>query len=200
MSSKLDFIGKIKIPLPVEKHPTIWAMERYFDFYSKELKPIIAQYSLQQPDGMHGLDTHTDAVVFRGIDYAIHMGVEPLPVVFACGFHDMARTNDGPDFEHGKNAVVLGMKVMKQFPDLFDKDTKLAIWSAVLNHTSGIHAPDYISACLWDADRTRLAWKYGFDEKFFNTARGAFVASQYFQKYVAFQKKLFSTHQWSKAY
>lgn len=200
MADKLDFIGKINKSLPVDKHPTLWAMEKYFNFYDTELKPIVQQYSLQTPDGMHGLNTHTNAVVFRGIDYAIHMGVEPLPVVFACAFHDMARINDGPDTEHGKNGVALGMRVMKQFPDLFDKDTKMAIWSAVLNHTSGVHAPDYISACLWDADRTRLAWKYGFDEKFFNTPRGAHVASSHYRKYIEFQKQHFPHYQWDKTY
>ena len=179
--------------------PYPWAMEKYFNFYINEVQPLVAQYGTQPATGMHGLETHTNAVVFRGIDYSLSLHQDPTPVVLACAFHDMARVNDEPDSEHGKNAVPMAMKILKQFPNI-DRDTRLAIYSAILNHTDGKSAPDYISACLWDADRTRMSWKYGFDDKFFNTPRGAYVAEQYFQKYVEFQKKLFPAYQWAKAY
>ncbi|MBR4624293.1 MAG: hypothetical protein IKO56_01995, partial [Alphaproteobacteria bacterium] len=187
----LDFSAQKFKPIVSEKMPPLWAIDKYFNFYDEQLKPLILQYATQNQEGMHGLNTHTNAVVFRGIDYALHMGQDPMPVVFACAFHDMARVHDDLDFDHGKNAVPMATKIMKNFPDLFSKETKLSILSAIMNHTSGTIATDYIAACLWDADRTRLSWKYGFNEKFFNTKRGVYVASSHFAKYITFQKKCF---------
>ncbi len=168
-------------------------------FYQTKIQPLIVQTGTQRLQGMHGLNTHTIAVVFRGIDYALHMGTDPVPVVFACAFHDMARTHDAFDTEHGKNAVPMAMKIMKQFPDLLDQNARHSILSAVLNHTTGQVAPDYISACLWDADRTRLAWQYGFNEKFFNTNRGKYVAQHRIQ-YLEFLRSHFPTIKWSEQY
>lgn len=182
-----------------ESDPFLYKLTKSFDFYNKELKPLIAKFGAQPRDGMHGLETHTRAVVMRGIDYALHVGREPIPVVFACAFHDMARNSDGFDTEHGKHAIPNAIKIMKNFPGLLDQDTRLSILYAVLNHTTGGHAPDYISACTWDADRTRLAWKYGFDESFFNTERGKYVA-QHYKKYLEFLDKNFPRFEWKKQY
>lgn len=187
-------------PIPTDKIPPLWAIEKYFNFYHNEIKPLRLPIATQKETGVHGIETHTNAVVFRGIDYAIHMGKDPMPVVFACAFHDMARENDGFDTEHGKKAVPMAIKIMRKFPDLISKDTQLSILSAIINHTTGEVASDYIAACLWDADRTRLSWKYGFDEKFFNTQRGAFVASSKFQQYISFQKHCFKNLKWSREY
>ena len=186
-------------PIAANKDAFPWLITESFNFYNMELKPKIAEVCSQKMDGYHGLNTHTNAVVFRGIDYALHLGCEPLPVVFACAFHDIARINDDMDMEHGRNAVPLAIKIMKQFPTMLDKDTRMSILSAVMNHTNGGTAPNYISACLWDADRTRLAWKYGFEEKFFNTERGKYVA-QHCQKYLEYQRKNFKDFDWSKQY
>ena len=149
---------------------------------------------------MHGLNTHTNAVVFRGIDIALSMQFDPTPVIFACAFHDMARTGDGWDTEHGKNAIPMANKIMEQFPSLLPLETKSAILYAIKNHTTGEKAPDYISACLWDADRVRLSWKYGFNPRFFNTDRGAHIASHNFHEYIEFQKRCLPYLLWSKQY
>ncbi len=186
-------------PIAAEKLPPLWAMKKYFDFYDNKLKPLLIGVISQPLDGWHGLNTHTNAVVFRGIDYALHIGRDPMPVVFACALHDVSRVNDDWDTEHGKNAVPLAIRIMKNFQDLFDKETRLSIYSAIMNHTIGTTAPDYISACLWDADRTRLAWKYGFDEKFFNTQRGKYVA-QHYKTLLDFQKQNFPRLKISKEY
>lgn len=180
-------------------NPDKLEIKKAFGFYLDELKPLVAESCLQKMDGMHGLDTHTTAVVFRGIDYSLHMGYDPIPVVFACAFHDMARTNDSQDTEHGKHAVPMAIKIMKQFPYLLDQYTRFSILRAILNHTTGQIAQDYISACLWDADRARMAWRYGFDEKFFNTNRGKYVA-QHWRKYLDFQKFCFPKINWTKQY
>ena len=187
----------------VEDFPFLSNIEKPFTFYLEKIQPLVAELGTQPAKGFHGLETHTASVVFRGIDYALSMGKtgdEIMPVIFACAFHDMARTNDDFDIEHGKNAEPMACQIMKQFQDLLDKDTCIMIRSAIRNHTTARWvAPDYISACLWDADRTRFAWKYGFDEKFFNTQRGKYVA-QHFQKYLDFQRKHFQHIEWSKQY
>ncbi len=197
------------IPILIEKketnlrkdssNPNSLEIEKAFNFYLKNLKPLVAKTGSQQKTGMHGLDTHTNAVVFRGIDYSLHMGYDPIPVIFACAFHDMARTEDEGDTDHGKRAVPMAIKIMKQFPYLLDPETRLSVLSAVLNHTNGRTAQDYISACLWDADRTRMAWYYGYDDKFFNTSRGKYVA-QHWKKYIEFQRFCFPKLTWSKQY
>ena len=105
----------IGIVAPTQNAP-LWAMHKYFEIYDKELKPLIIETAPQSLEGEHGLNTHTSAVVVRGIDYAIHLGRDPLPVVFACAFHDIARTHDGLDMEHGQNAVPMAMKIMNNFP------------------------------------------------------------------------------------
>ena len=184
--------------LPTQKSP-LWAMHKYFEIYDKELKPLIIETAPQSLEGAHGLNTHTSAVVVRGIDYAIHLGRDPLPVVFACAFHDIARTHDGFDMEHGQNAVPMAMKIMNNFPGKFDTPTRLSILSAIANHTSGQIATDYISACLWDADRTRLSWSHGFQEKYFNTPRGKYAA-KHPKAYLEFQHEAFPLFAWSKQY
>ena len=60
-------------PLPADQNPRYWQISDAFRFYNKTLKPLIAQNGLQPATGIHGLETHTTAVVFRGIDYALNM-------------------------------------------------------------------------------------------------------------------------------
>ena len=186
-------------PLQPEWDPTLWRITDAFAFYNQQLKPHIEAVYQYGTEGLHGLNTHTTSVVFRGIDCALHMGSDPIPVVFACAFHDMARTSDGDEADHGKKAVPMAIRIMKQFPELIDSETRLNILSAVSQHTVGKCAPDYISACLWDADRIRMAWKYGFDEKFFNTQRGKFIA-QHYSKYLDYQRRAFPLYKWGKQY
>lgn len=180
-------------------NPDSLEIKRVFNFYLKDLKPLVAEAGLQKKDGMHGLDTHTNAVVFRGIDYSLHMGYDPIPVVFACAFHDMARTADEEDKDHGKRAVPMAIRIMKQFQSILNQDARFSILYAILNHTNGQTAQDYISACLWDADRTRMAWHYGYEDRFFNTSRGKYVA-QHWRKYLEFQKFCFPKMTWEKQY
>lgn len=201
----LDITKKnIKARVICNPHP--WEIQQHFKFYLNNVQPLvldaITQKQTQSLDGLHGFYTHTNAVVFRGIDYALSINKDPLPVILACAFHDMARTNDKPDFEHGKAAVPMAFKIMNQFPDKIDAKTRASIASAIANHTAKTPtvAPDYISACLWDADRTRLAWASKFDEQYFSTQRGAHVASHSWKKYIEFQQSCFPKLIWGKQY
>lgn len=63
----------------------------------------------------------------------------------------------------------------KNYKNLSESTIRQILY-AVENHTIGRIAPDGVSACLWDADRIRLSWEYGFRPEFFNTARGHDIA------------------------
>ena len=162
-------------------------ISRLFDWYLMDVMPIVEKYAIQPTMGYHGLYTHTAAVVFRGIDYAIHLNQDPKYAAMACAFHDMARKNDCWDFEHGANAIPMAIQVMDEIGNINDNIRKSIIY-AIENHSVGDVAPDYISACLWDADRTRLAWECGYYPRFFNTDRAKIVAAGSAQEYLDFMR------------
>ena len=164
-----------------------------FDWYLTEIMPIVSQNAIQQKYGYHGLYTHTAAVVFRGIDYALALGQKPGAVVLACAFHDMARTHDYDDAEHGRNALPVARRIMGQMGNIAP-ETQKSILYAIENHSFNLTAPDYISACLWDADRTRLAWDLGYDPRFFATNRAKLVASRNPDEYIAFMRRNMSQY------
>lgn len=164
-----------------------------FDWYLMEIMPVVEKYAIQSKDGYHGLYTHTAAVVFRGIDYARSLGEKPDNVVLACAFHDMARIHDGNDSIHGPNAIPLAEQVMQDLGHL-DYNSHESIIYAVKNHSLNLQAPDYISACLWDADRTRLAWECGYHPQFFVGHRAQKVAAGRAAEYLEFMRQNMSAH------
>ncbi len=169
------------------------SISKTFDWYLTEIMPIVEKYAVQSKKGYHGLYTHTAAVVFRGIDYALSLGEKTDAIVLACAFHDMARIHDGNDTIHGPNAIPLAHQAMDQIGNI-GYDTRESIIYAIKNHSLNLKAPDYISACLWDADRTRLAWECGYQQKFFTTRRAQKIASGSATDYLEFMKKNISTH------
>jgi hypothetical protein len=181
------------------KNPDISELKQYFNFYRQNILPLVEKYTTQSDSGCHTLE-HTNSVVFRGIDLALSVGKNPMPVVFAGAFHDMARTHDGFDVNHGKNAVPNAQKIMMSFPYNLTNLDKHKIIYAIENHTTGRIAPDYVSACLWDADRIRLSWMYGYNAGFFNTDRAKYIASHPAQDYVNFQYLCFPNLFWSREY
>ena len=164
-----------------------------FDWYLRNVLPVVCRIAPQSKLGYHGLYTHTSAVVFRGIDYALSLSKNPKPVVLACAFHDMARTDDGPDLTHGENAIPMVNAIFRDCIPV-PQPYRDSIIYAVKNHTIGTVAPDYISACLWDADRTRLAWEMGYDAQFFTTQRAKLVARSKYEVYLPFMKRNMSEY------
>ena len=61
---------------------------------------------------------------------------------------------------------------------------------AIKNHTIGTIAPDYVSACLRDADRTRLSRECWYKEKFFNTEIWKKIASWSSEDFLKFQNTI----------
>ena len=78
---------------------------------------------------------------------------------------------------------------MKAFSDILSDDWQRSIIYAVENHTTWVDAPDYISACLWDADRTRVSWMYWYNESFLTTDESKLVASWSIRKFLEFQNE-----------
>ena len=88
----------------INKPESIEKIRNAFSFYKDEILPLILDNPkvTQQKEWYHGLFTHTQNVVFRGICYAVSLGEDPIPVVFACACHDLARVNNSYDEEHWK--------------------------------------------------------------------------------------------------
>lgn len=166
-------------------------LKEYFNFYQNEVLPQIRTIPevTQKDYGYHGLLTHTEWVVIRWIFFALSMDKNVYPVIFACAWHDLARVDDYHDELHWPNAVPIVSKLMDMFNDLLTEDEKEKVKNAVKNHTIWVLAPDYISACLWDADRCRLAWEGDFYEKYFNTEMWKYIASHDAGGFIEFENK-----------
>ena len=181
------------IPFARTKRTTMlnynYSLSETFDWYLSKVLPAVERNSIQPKYGYHGLYTHTSAVVFRGIDYALTLKKSPNIVALACAFHDMARITDGDDISHGNNAVPLAIRTMSEIPYVLTRQERESILYAIRNHTIGMVAPDYVSACLWDADRTRISWECGFDAKFFTTDRAKQVAAGSPDAYLQFMQQ-----------
>ena len=172
-------------------------IKEYFDYYEKNIIPVIKNCTaVTQTDyWFHWFYTHTDSVVFRGIYYALCLDENPIPVIFACAFHDLARTNDEYNEIHWERAVPIAKEIMESFSDILTWEQKESIVYAVKNHTIWLKAPDYVqardyvSACLWDADRTRLGRIYWYKEEFMSTDEARKIASWDAKEFLVFQNE-----------
>ena len=138
--------------------------------------PKVKKITNQKDFGYHGL-THTEHVILFGIDYALNQKTNPIPVILACALHDCARTHDAWDDLHGKNCEPIARKFLTDYHFDLTETEKEEIVDAITWHTHGRRAKNNISACLWDADRTRLSWERGYNSVFFSTLRGKEIAS-----------------------
>ena len=173
----------INTPESIEK------IRNAFSFYKNEILPLILDNPkvTQKKEWYHGLYTHTQNVVFRGICYAVSLWEDPIPVVFACACHDLARLNDRYDEEHWKNAVPVTTEIINHERFNLTKEQKRQIIDAVENHTTWTQTTNYVAACLRDADRTRLSRERGYNEKFFNTEQWKKIWSWSREDFTEFQ-------------
>lgn len=149
----------------------------YFaQMYFNQILPQISEITTQSRYGYHGL-SHTSQVALFGLDIAYTINQDALPVLLAAGLHDCARTNDAWCTEHGPRAALVARDFLTTHYRNIPESTVRQIMYAVGNHTVGRAAPDGVSACLWDGDRIRLSWEYGYNPDFFNTMRGREIAS-----------------------
>ena len=175
--------SKFPIREDINTSESIEKIRNAFLFYKNEVLPLILDNPkvTQQIDWWyHSLNGHTKEVVFRGICYAVSLWEDPIPVVFACACHDLARVNDWYDEEHWPNAVPVTNEIINNEKFNLTEEQKKQIIEAVRDHTiwKWGEAPNYISACLRDADRTRLSQQYWYNESFYNTELWKKIASQ----------------------
>ena len=147
---------------------------QFFENLMQEVRP----YSLQENVSYHGFYTHTKQVGLFALDYALSLGKNPTPVLIASAFHDCARMDDSYNETHAFQAVPIAKQFLSSLP--LDKTMSEEITTAIAKHTTGKKAENYIEACLWDADRTRLSWERGYDSRFFNTEKGNTIASLFY--------------------
>ena len=157
----------------------------WISWFNTELLPI-AQKLYNGVTGMHGIEHISSVVAFSIIICSEEYPNEPDEFVKSCilaaVLHDCARVKekDGWDEDHAENAV----PKIKAFKLLFNNTFNLQednwndIIEAVRTHTSGIggNPVNKIASVLWDADRVRLSWFYGYDEQYFSTNTGKRLA------------------------
>lgn len=156
-------------------------MHDWTEFALTKVMPKIKEVTKQKDYGYHGL-THTEQVILFGIDYALSEKINPLPVILACALHDCAREHDNNDKGKGlKGHAAQCEPIARDFLEKYDfglsEQEKESIVQAITLHTDGKNTKEKIAACLWDADRTRLAWEQGYAmEENFSTKRGLKIA------------------------
>ena len=149
----------------------------YAKIFYTDIFPKIKKISKQPDFGYHGL-SHTEQTVLFGLDIAITCTHDPMPVMLACALHDIYRTNNDKCHRHGAHAVPFARKFLAQNFPRMHKNTIEEIVGAVKHHTDGqIARRDLTAACMWDADRIRLAWIEGYNSAYFSTSYGRQLAS-----------------------
>ena len=171
-------------------------MIKYFEFYTDTILPIINRLKIElrgteneilqhDEDMNHGFNKHTKNVVIRWIFYALMKRIDPIPVIIAWVTHDLKHINIpwGWDRKHWPQALPLVDIVIDEYNKICDKKidgiTREQIKYAVENHMSDHWEPDSmpIAQCLNDADRTWIAWRDGYTEKFFSTEASKVIAN-----------------------
>ncbi len=143
----------------------------YANLLIKEILPKIKEVTNQPEYGYHGL-SHSQQVGLFSIELALSVRQDPMPVLLAAALHDCARTDDEYCERHGPMCEPIARRFLKEnYPNILPIDVERIV-NAIKLHTVGMNAKDFISACLWDADRIRLSWALGYDSKFFSTPYG----------------------------
>lgn len=148
----------------------------YSKLWFQDVLPKIEKITNQSRYGYHGL-SHTQQVVLFGIELALSVNQDPMPVLLACALHDCARTNDEYCELHGPRCEPIARKFLSEnYSNIFPADQEKII-EAVKKHTVGRQPSNLISACMWDADRIRLSWEMGYRPEFFSTLYGKMLAA-----------------------
>lgn len=169
----------------------------YAKIFYHDILPKIRKISTQPEYGYHGL-THTEQTVLYGLDIAITCGHDPLPVMLACAMHDIRRKDNTIDTNHGANAVPFVRKFISENYPRLHLNTIEEIIGAIKHHSDGqIARHDLTSACMWDADRIRMAWDGRYNASFFSTMAGrqlAELGADAQKKYMHAQKGFLVRH------
>lgn len=111
------------------------------------------------PDSIHG-PPHWRRVSRLGLRVARLEGADMLVVALFAACHDVARTHDGRDLEHGPMAAQwVGRDLTSQLT--LDERRLETLLEAITRHTDGEVSDDPTIGACWDADRLDLV-RIGF--------------------------------------
>lgn len=126
---------------------------------SQELVDYIKQTYTLRWNGIHGW-AHWVRVYENGLRLAQLNGANQTVVRLFAFTHDMARQNDGADYEHGPRAAErIRNELQGRFIHLNPTELDL-LTQAVELHTRGWMEADLTVQTCWDADRLDL-WRAG---------------------------------------
>ena len=167
-------------------------------FFENIVVDKLKKFSTQKEFGYHGLE-HTELVALRAIDIAVDGGLsrfeDVVPVVLAAALHDSARKDDGYNENHGPDAAKRPESTSFLKDYVFNLNDKQIgdILSAVKVHTVAMPQmfgfQNYITKILCDADRCRLSWDSGYNDKFFFTSTGKKIAKMKPDEVVLYLKR-----------
>jgi uncharacterized protein len=123
---------------------------------SQELIDYIKKTYVLHWNGIHGY-AHWVRVYENGMRLAGLNGANQLVVTLFAFTHDMARQNDGADYQHGPRAAErIRTELQGRFFQLPSADLTL-LTEAVRLHTAGLVDADLTVQTCWDSDRLDLA-------------------------------------------
>ena len=140
-------------------------------FASRELFPALRPLGVAtEANGYHGLQHCLDVGLLAVVLSYLHE-TPATPVFLAALTHDLRR--DAPRDQHNaKDSAVLCQELIEGPWAAYTSDFDLEIFDAVAVHSSLHQAPSMMAKILRDADRVRLSWERGFEERFFETDWG----------------------------
>ena len=140
-------------------------------FASRELFPALKPLGIAtEANGYHGLQHCLDVGLLAVVLSYLHK-TPATPVFLAALTHDLRR--DAPRDQHNaKDSAVLCQELIEGPWGAYTSEFDLELFDAVAVHSSLHQAPSVIAKILRDADRVRLSWERGFEERFFETDWG----------------------------
>ena len=140
-------------------------------FAGRELFPALRPLGVAtEANGYHGLQHCLDVGLLTVVLSYLHE-TPATPVFLAALTHDLRR--DAPRDQHNaKDSAVLCQELIEGPWGAYSSDFDLEIFDAVAVHSSLHRAPSMMAKILRDADRVRLSWERGFEERFFETDWG----------------------------
>lgn len=123
-----------------------------------------------EANGYHGLQHCLDVGLLAVV--LTYLQESPVtPVFLAALAHDLRR--DTPRDQHNaRDSAAICQELMEGPWSAYASGLDREIFDAVATHSSLQEAPSMIAKILRDADRVRLSWERGFEERFFETNWG----------------------------
>ena len=149
--------------LRICKNPEI-IRNKDFKFFVENHFPNLEKYA-ESLENYHGIGHLIETVVF-GIYLAHSLNIYNKEyIVITCAYHDLIRNSE---LNHGQESL--------EFIKNLGIQTNPYIDEAIINHTNNFPTTNPVLQILRDADRIRLSWERGYEEKYFSTKSGKRLA------------------------